>query len=188
MSPVTHFLTGWVLATAAGLERRERALVTVAAVIPDIDGLGIVPELLTRHSHHPLLWFSQYHHVLHTLLFAIVISVSAAVVAKHKLTAALMAFVAFHLHLLEDLAGSRGPDGFNWPIPYLHPFTSRWDWTWQGQWQLNAWPNIALTTGLLCVTVWFATVRGYSPVDIFSQQADKPVVSVLQRRTRLVRG
>jgi hypothetical protein len=57
MSPVTHFLTGWVVANSAPLNWRERAVVTFAAVIPDLDGLGIVPDLLTRHSQHPLLWF-----------------------------------------------------------------------------------------------------------------------------------
>jgi len=31
---------------------------------PDLDGLGIIPELLTRNSSHPLLWFSLYHHSL----------------------------------------------------------------------------------------------------------------------------
>ena len=61
MSPVTHFLTGWVLANAVDLNRRDRAIVTIAAVAPDVDGLGIVAEILTRHSQHPLLWFSDYH-------------------------------------------------------------------------------------------------------------------------------
>lgn len=58
MSPVTHFLSGWVLANCAKLDRKDRALVTLACVIPDIDGLGIIPEILTRNSAHPLLWFS----------------------------------------------------------------------------------------------------------------------------------
>ena len=31
MSPVTHFLTGWVLANSARLERRDRMLVTLSA-------------------------------------------------------------------------------------------------------------------------------------------------------------
>src|SRR5437660_10055200 len=65
MSPVTHFLTGLVIANAGPFNRRERAVITFAAVVPDIDGIGIIPELLTRHSQHPLLWFSQYHHSLH---------------------------------------------------------------------------------------------------------------------------
>ena len=37
MSPVTHFLTGWVLANAADLNRRDRAVVTLAAVVPDVE-------------------------------------------------------------------------------------------------------------------------------------------------------
>jgi hypothetical protein len=47
MSPVRHFLTGWVIANAGPFNRRERAVITFAAVVPDIDGLGIMPELLT---------------------------------------------------------------------------------------------------------------------------------------------
>ena len=46
MSPVTHFFTGWVLANCAELNRKDRALVTWACVIPDVDGLGIIPEVL----------------------------------------------------------------------------------------------------------------------------------------------
>src|SRR5260370_38133837 len=60
-----------------------------------------------------------------------------------------LALVAFHLHLLEDLVGSRGPDGFNWPIPYLFPFSTRCIWTWGGQWKLHAWPTMPLTMALL---------------------------------------
>ena len=77
MSPVTHFFAGWLLASVSPtgrpttLTRREKALVVAAAVAPDIDGIGIVPELLTRNTSHPLLWFSEYHHSLHTLAFAL---------------------------------------------------------------------------------------------------------------------
>ena len=65
------------LANLVNLDRKGRALVTLACVVPDVDGLGIVPELLTRHSSHPLLWFSQYHHSLHTLSFALAFTVAA---------------------------------------------------------------------------------------------------------------
>jgi hypothetical protein len=44
-----------------------------------------------------------------------------------------------------DLVGSRGPAGYQWPIPYLLPFSNSWHWTWKGQWALNAWPNILIT-------------------------------------------
>ncbi|MDB6125643.1 MAG: rane-bound metal-dependent hydrolase [Pedosphaera sp.] len=64
MSPVTHFLIGWITANTADLNRRDRAIVTVAGIIPDLDGIGIVAEVLTRNSAKPLTWWSDYHHVL----------------------------------------------------------------------------------------------------------------------------
>src|SRR4051794_39532823 len=87
MSPVTHFFAGWLLASVSPtgrpttLTRREKALVVAAAVAPDIDGIGIVPELLTRNTSHPLLWFSQYHHSLHTLAFALVCTLAGYLIA-----------------------------------------------------------------------------------------------------------
>jgi hypothetical protein len=182
MSPVTHFLTGWVIANAAPFNRRERAVVTLAAAVPDVDGLGVIPEFLTRHSQHPLLWFSLYHHSLHTLLFTVVISVLAFFCSGRRWMPAAFAFLAFHVHLLQDLIGARGPDGYIWPIPYLFPFSNRWTWVWEGQWKLNAWPNVVLTVALICLTIVLAVRRGFSPVEIFSQRADKSVVAALRNR------
>ena len=181
MSPVTHFLTGWVVANTASLSRRERALITLAALAPDVDGLGVIPELLTRHSAHPLLWFSQYHHALHNLVFAVVVAGAVFALATRGWPTALLALLAFHLHLLEDLVGSRGPDGFDWPIPYLAPFAHRYSWTWDGQWALNAWPNLGLTLLLLAITIWLARTRGISPVNLFSTKSDRAVVAALWR-------
>jgi hypothetical protein len=62
VSPVTHFFTGWVFGSVVSSNNRERTIITFAAVVPDLDGLGIIPELLTKTSRHPLSWFSQYHH------------------------------------------------------------------------------------------------------------------------------
>ena len=55
MSPITHLLIGWTVATATRLNRRERAAVTLAGGLPDLDGLGIVAEILTRSWDLPLL-------------------------------------------------------------------------------------------------------------------------------------
>jgi membrane-bound metal-dependent hydrolase YbcI (DUF457 family) len=181
MSPVTHFLTGWVFANSASLERRDRALVTLACVVPDVDGLGIIPELLTRNSPHPLLWFSLYHHSLHTLTFALVVAAAAIALGRQKWKTGLLALVSFHLHLFEDLLGSRGPDGDAWPIPYLKPF-SPIELAWQGQWQLNAWPNVAITVALLMTTFWLAWWRGFSPLEMVSEKADSAFVNALRRR------
>jgi inner membrane protein len=181
MSPVTHFLTGCVFANCFKLERKERALVTLACVAPDLDGLGIIPELVTRNSAHPLLWFSLYHHSLHNLAFALVIAVIAFALATQKWKTGLLALVSFHVHLFEDLLGSRGPEGYPWPIPYLAPF-SPLQLTWRGQWGLNAWPNIAITIGLLVITFWLAWRRGFSPLEMISAKADAALVTALRQR------
>src|SRR5215469_8421279 len=113
MSPITHFFMGWVVANAApSLNKRERAMVTWASVVPDVDGLGIVAEKLTQNSAHPLNWWSEYHHVLgHNIEFALIVTVLAAIFAERKVTTALLVFLSFHLHLIGDLVGARGPDG-----------------------------------------------------------------------------
>jgi len=181
MSPVTHFLSGWVLANCAQLGRRNRAIVTLACVVPDIDGLGIIPELLTRNSAHPLLWFSLYHHLLHNLAFALAIAVIAALLARDKLIG-LLAFFGFHLHLIEDVIGSRGPDGYQWPIPYLAPFSHSLQLFWNGQWRLDAWQNMLITAALLAVTIWMAWRRGYSPLEMISDRTDRAFVNALRKR------
>jgi inner membrane protein len=115
MSPVTHFFAGWLLASVSPtgrpttLTRREKALVVAAAVAPDIDGIGIVPELLTRNTSHPLLWFSQYHHSLHTLAFALACTLAAYIVAGH-----------FHSTYYTNRSAS-------WRVP-LPPISSRDRW------------------------------------------------------------
>src|SRR5215467_7522511 len=176
MSPVTHLLSGWVLANAAGLERRDRLLVTLSAVVPDVDGLGIVAEFLTRSSNHPLLWFSRYHHTLHNIGFALIVTCLGFGFSVQKWKTAVLCFLAFHLHLVEDLLGSRGPDGDQWPIPYLSPFSDKPQFIWHGQWALNAWPNFALTIGLLGVTLYLAWARGFSPLEMISRRADSTFV------------
>ncbi|HEX3586293.1 MAG TPA: metal-dependent hydrolase [Candidatus Angelobacter sp.] len=238
MSPITHFFAGWMLASVfpsgspTTLTRREKALVVAAAVAPDIDGLGIVPELLTRNTSHPLLWFSQYHHTLHTLAFALVCTLAAYLIAgplatgsfsdftfgpviqgrrrsrsfsdftfgpairgpqplgpppahptpSHPWLTALLVFISFHLHLLCDLIGARGPDGDQWPIPYLKPFSNSIQLTWHGQWALNGWQNFVITALFLLATFWFARKYASSPLELISASANRHLVLALRRR------
>jgi inner membrane protein len=184
MNPITHLLAGWCLAeTSPSLTPRERAIVALAGVAPDVDGFGILPELITRDTSRPLLWWSEYHHALaHNLPFAVLCAtVAFAATRTHRMRTAVLAFISVHLHLVCDLAGSRGPDGYQWPIPYFAPF-SRAEWSWSGQWALNAWQNIAITIALLIVAFVLAIRRGYSPVGIVSRRADAAFVATLRAR------
>jgi hypothetical protein len=184
MSPITHFFMGWAVANAVpSLTKRDRALVTWASVAPDMDGLGIIAEKLTQNSSHPLNWWSDYHHVLgHNLGFALVVTTVAVIFARQKVKTSLLVFFSFHLHLLADLVGARGPDGDQWPIPYLLPFSNRVQLTWSGQWALNAWPNIVITAVLVGIVVILARQRGFSPLEMFSAKADSVFVRALRNR------
>lgn len=189
MNPVTHFLVGWTVANTARLNPRERMLVTVAGVIPDVDGLGIVAEIATRNSAHPLNWWSDYHHVLgHNLGFCLVVTATAAAFAQRRGMTAFLVFISFLLHLVGDLVGARGPDGDQWPIPFLLPFSHAWNLTWPGQWALNAWPNVLLTAMLIALALHRARRHGRSPVEMFSKRLDGIVVNTLRRRFPLKNG
>lgn len=183
MNPITHFLTGWPVAnTVPSLGVRDRALITLAGVVPDIDGLGAIPEMLTRNSAHPLAWFTLYHHQLHNLAFGLIVATLAYALARHKWITGLLALLSFHLHLFEDIVGGRGPDAYPWPIPYLKPFSDAGQITWSGQWALNAWPNFAITFVLLLLTFYLAWSRGHSPLEMVSANADRTFVEALRHR------
>jgi inner membrane protein len=175
---------GWVVANSVpSLTRRERAMVTWASIVPDVDGLGIVAERLTQNSAHPLNWWSDYHHVLgHNIGFALAVTFVAGIFARQKIKTSFLVFLSFHLHLLADLAGARGPDGDQWPIPYLLPFSSKLQLAWSGQWALNAWPNFVITGALIAVTIMLARRREFSPLEIFSRKADAIFVGALRTR------
>ena len=183
MNPISHLLTGWVVANTADLTTRDRVLVTLAGVVPDIDGLGVVVEILTEHTSSPLLWYSRYHHVLcHNLGFGILLAVTVALLAVRRWMTTFLALVVFHLHLLGDLVGSRGPDDYQWPIPYLSPFSDRWKLIWTGQWELNAWPNLLITALLLAATIYIGWKKGCSPLELVSKKADSAFISLLRRQ------
>ena len=183
MNPVSHLLTGWVVANTADLTTRDRVLVTLAGVVPDIDGLGVVAEILSEHTTSPLLWYSKYHHVMcHNIGFGLLLAATVILLGVRRWMTAFLVLVVFHLHLLGDLVGSRGPDDYQWPIPYLLPFSDKWKLTWAGQWELNAWPNILITALLFATTVYIAWKKGRSPLSMVSKRADAAFVSTLRRK------
>ena len=183
MSPLTHALLSWLTANGApSLKRRERGLVTLAGMIPDLDGVGAIPQLVTAHTAHPVFWGSDYHHVLgHNLLAAGVVAALVALRSERRAVAGAFAFTTFHLHLLCDLIGSRGGDGYTWPMSYLFPFTDSVQLSWSGQWQLDAWPNIAITAAAIAMTLVLAARRGFGPLEIVWPKGDQALVAVAQR-------
>lgn len=183
MHLATHLMLGWTIANIKHLEKRDRGLVTLAGIIPDIDAAGFFIILIFGDKEWAWRWHFQYHHVLtHNLFFAFLISLGTFFIARQRLLAAIFSYSSFHLHLLGDLIGSRGPDGYQWPIYYLYPFADSYKLTWGGQWQLNAWPNILITIILIFWTIYLAWERGYSPIEFISSSTDKTFVETLRQR------
>lgn len=158
-------------------------MVTLAAVIPDVDGLGIAVDLATKNSSFPTELWGNYHHLIgHNLLFCLLMTIIAVFLSKRKFTTPFLVFISLHLHLLGDIVGARGPDGEQWPIPYLWPFSDSVSLVWSGQWELNAWPNFLVTIVALIITFYIAWKRGRSPLEMFSKRADLALVNAIQGR------
>ncbi len=169
MNPLVHAELSWLLAHRLE-NRRQRALVTLAGVLPDLDGL----TLLAGEDA-----YGRWHHVLtHSGFSAVLICGGLALLARER-RARVFGFsvLAFHLHLVCDLLGS-GP---GWPISYLQPF-SPVELMWQGQWNLASWQNsligLAATLGALAC----ALTVSRTPVELFSLRADTAVVNTLKKR------
>jgi len=183
MSPINHFLTGWALACMpAQTTVRDRAAITLAAVIPDLDGIGLIAEMATRNGMQPLTWWSDYHHVLaHNLLFGLFVALLVYAWCERRVLIAAFALFAFHLHLVEDLLVGRDTSGSPWSISYLYPFSST-EFFWSGQLALNAWPNFIVALLLLSFTLQQAWRYGYSPLELFSSRANSALVTSLRQR------
>lgn len=187
MSPITHLFCGWAVAEAVTKDRRERLWISLAGVAPDLDGLGVLVDLANRALGRPeTLWFGKLHHVLlHGLPGAVAFVVVAAVFGIRGLRPLAWGFASYHLHLICDVAGSRGPTPEEiWPIDYLSPISHAWTIQWAGQWALNAWPNGMWTLALMGWAIWRAVKNGATPVSLVSQRADALVVEALRARWR----
>lgn len=168
VNPIVHGELSWLLGHRLE-QRRDRALITIAGLAPDIDGLSLIGGLDA---------YARYHHLLfHNWLGAAITCAIVARFATQKPRTVFLAALAFHLHLLCDLAGS-GP---GWPIWYFYP-PGRLEWLWSGQWDLTSWQNstIGLVVTLACLGC--ALFAGRTPVELFSRRADESIVRALRAR------
>jgi hypothetical protein len=179
MSPITHLLASWIVAAKTTDNLRDRRLVTLAGVAPDLDGLGLIIDLVNPHTSY----YPQYHHwLMHGLPGALVCSAILAAFGRRRWHVFALAFLTFHLHLLCDLLGSRGPGPTDyWPIYYLGPFSRNPMWYWTYQWGLDSWPNRVITLVLLGWALWLAVKLGDSFVGVINRKADRVFVGVLRK-------
>jgi len=184
MTLVTHFFVSWVIAAKTTDNPRDCRLVTLAGVLPDADGLGLVVDAANRAlGLRETLSYEHYHHfLLHGIFGGLVIATLLACFAQRRWRVLLLALLVFHVHLLCDIVGSRGPEPFDlWPLYYLGPFSKNVMWIWKGQWQLDAWPNRILSVVMFVWSLRIAVQRGYSFVGVFNRRLDEIFVGVLRK-------
>ena len=170
---------------------RDKALVCLAGLAPDLDGLGIVVDFVTRLSGSPETnYYQDFHRLVgHGLPAALVISGVAASLGYARMRVAIFAFFAVQLHFLCDLIGSRGTTAEDiWPIYYLEPLYSVPVLSLPFQWPLVGWQNMVLSGALMYMAFARATITGYSPLIIFSKTADPEFVVVLRKWKRSLVG
>lgn len=170
MNPIVHGELSWLAAQRLAA-RRDRLIVTLAGLSPDVDGLSILGGEEA---------YARYHHVLtHGLLSALVCAGLCAAFAVNRRAVALLAFFAFHLHLLCDFVGS-GP---GWGLFYLWPLRTD-EWLWSGQWNLASWQNSVIGLAVTLLVLGCAVPFGRTIVELFSAKADAKVVAAVRARVR----
>jgi hypothetical protein len=187
MSPITHFMVGWTCFGSVLGNRRDRAIVCLAGLAPDLDGVGILIDLFNQLAGLPETRFYQDWHRLygHGITAAVAFTLLAASFAHDRGRVAIAAFLNIHLHFLCDILGSRGstPEDL-WGLYYLGPWDVTQEIVWQGQWQLVGWQNTLISIVLMGILLERACRQGYSPLGLVSQRADQVFIDVLRRWRR----
>jgi hypothetical protein len=191
MSPITHFLVGWVGFESSLRSQRDRLIVCLAGLAPDLDGIGIIIDFVNRLAGWAETDFYQAWHRLygHGITAALGLTCLAAVLGHERRRVALCTFLNVHLHFLCDLLGSRGstPDDL-WGLYYLGPWNATYEISWRGQWQLVSWQNMLISVVLMALLLERASRKGYSPAAFISRRADLVFVNVLRRWRCAVMG
>ena len=184
MTPGAHLLSSWLIANSFGLGRRERRLVTLAGIIPDLDGIGLIMDQINLIQHHETFYYESYHHLFgHNLFTGLGIAIAVSLIAvKCKIKLFSLSLLVYNFHLLCDILGSKGPDGYQWPIKYLYPVFPRYEMVWSGQWELNAWQNNVFLIAMLGIAILWSYKQRYSFVEVFSARLDHEVFLALDRR------
>ncbi|HEV2693431.1 MAG TPA: metal-dependent hydrolase, partial [Verrucomicrobiae bacterium] len=122
------------------------------------------------------------HILLHGWPGALAVSILLMLFARQHWRVFLLCLLTFHLHLLCDYFGSRGPTvGDLWPICYSEPLFRHPIWFSRYQWRLDGWQNQLIFISLLATSCWVAVKRGHSFVEVISTRADKIFVTVLRK-------
>jgi hypothetical protein len=165
MTPVIHLIAAWLIAMAFAIELKERRIVVLAGIIPDIDAVFILFDFDA---------YIKYHHTFgHSYVFGIPFVFITPFLfldnLKSKLKVSLIALLGFTSHLVLDIIGS------DWPVSLFYPMFSEgycitpWVSNEIIYWVIN--PVFAIIIVSLMALVIFK--KESSPIEFISQKFDK---------------
>ncbi len=167
MDPVVHGMLAWLFAIIFIRDVRDRRLVVIAGVIPDIDGIYIL---------YSTELFYLYHHTWgHSFIFALPVAIFLALFGREKRQVFLGALGAFSVHLISDYFGS------NWNIPPLWPISDReyTSATYLSDHVIYDIINPVVTVAALICILIIAYRKEISPIEFISTKLDKKIVGML---------
>ncbi|MHC4821101.1 MAG: metal-dependent hydrolase [Planctomycetota bacterium] len=173
-----HLFLSYLLPGTSLRERRDRVIVTLAGLGPDVDA----PILLAMGEDA----FVKYHHDwTHHLAGAFAAFGLALLFGKKRWACAGWAAAAWCLHLLLDMigAGDRSPGHpFEYRLPLFWPFGGREFEPFAFAWPLNSWQNAAIMVAAIVAMGWMGVRHRRTVLEVLSPRADRAVVTVLLRR------
>jgi membrane-bound metal-dependent hydrolase YbcI (DUF457 family) len=160
-------MLGWAIGNIVPGDSRLRRWATVAAVVPDVDGIPIV---------FGVRYYAEYHHTFgHNVFFLLGMSaVTAKVLRSWK--AGLVVFACIASHLLTDAYFTGSGLYLFWPFswqPYTFP----------GGYSLSDPINIQLFYVGLFLVLLVALIYRRTPIELFSPGLDRLLMSVFRPRT-----
>jgi len=169
MFPASHLIVSWLVGQHL-TEQRDRRIVTYSGIAPDLDGLTLLAGVEV---------YGQWHHVLtHGAVAAVGATIVLTALARDRFRVGLLAFLAFHLHLLCDLFGS----GTAWGIVYFYPINSD-EYVSPIRWELNSWQNLTVTVIALLASGRLAIRNGRTFAEtVMPARWDALVVETLRKR------
>jgi hypothetical protein len=194
-----HFLASW-LAGAGLARRRERIVVALAGIAPDVDAPILLAPLLVGGGRE---WFVEFHHDFTHHVAGAALAAAAgwwasrggdggpAPTARRRAGVAALAATTWCGHLVLDMlgAGDRNADGsFAYTLPLLWPFSGREFAPFPFAWPLASWQNGVVMAALLAVSVPVAVRMGRTAVEVVSRRADAAVAAALRARFGGVRA
>lgn len=161
MNTGAHLQFGWLIGHARQFDRTERAVITLAAVAPDLDGLLIVAGPGSD-------IFYKYHHIaFHNALSAVAYVALVAVFFSRRGLVLALCLASFLSHILVDYMTAPWEMVPFWPVSAIMVNLGSRLPGWVVQYVFQ----VAGMAAILACTVWLYLRYGRTPLEIISPQS-----------------